>query len=99
MATTAASGIPHLVKHLETGMTSQVGDAQALAANVIRLLRDPLLASRIAANAYRQSLRYRWNIVREQWLSLQPSLSEWPDGEGPTSQQFAVANPDARPHL
>ena len=74
MATTDAGGIPHMVKHLETGMMSGVGDAHALAANVIRLLRDPLLARRIAANAYQQSLRYRWDVVREQWLSLYSRL-------------------------
>jgi glycosyltransferase involved in cell wall biosynthesis len=79
VATTGAGGIPHMVKHLETGMISGVGDAQALAANVIRLLREPLLARRIAANAHQQSLQYRWDVVREQWLRLYSRL--WSNGE------------------
>jgi L-malate glycosyltransferase len=74
VVSTAAESIPYLVEHERTGLLSEVGDAQALAGNVIRLLRDPDLAARLASNAYRQSQAYRWPRVREQWLDTYRSL-------------------------
>ena len=38
---------------------------KALAANVIRLLRDPAMAAGLAQNAYRESRKYTWEVVRE----------------------------------
>jgi glycosyltransferase involved in cell wall biosynthesis len=63
-----AGGIPAIVRHEETGLLSDVEDWQQLAVNAIRLLRDPALAHRLAENAYRQSLSYRWDYIRGQWL-------------------------------
>ncbi|MGA2643960.1 MAG: glycosyltransferase family 4 protein [Candidatus Sulfotelmatobacter sp.] len=74
VASTAPESISYFVEHERTGLLSAVGDAQALAANVIRLLRDPDLAARLATNAYRQSQAYRWPAVREQWLAAYRSL-------------------------
>jgi glycosyltransferase involved in cell wall biosynthesis len=50
-------------------LLSSVGDEKALAANVIRLLRDPELASRLTENAHRESQNYTWEAVRGQWLN------------------------------
>jgi glycosyltransferase involved in cell wall biosynthesis len=74
VVSTAAESIPYFVEHERTGLLSEVGDPQALAANVIRLLRDPDLAAQLASNAYRQSVAYRWAKVREQWLDIYDSL-------------------------
>jgi glycosyltransferase involved in cell wall biosynthesis len=63
-----AGGIPAIVSHEETGLLSDVEDWRQLAANAIRLLRDPALTPRLVENAYRQSLSYRWNEIRGQWL-------------------------------
>ena len=57
-----------------TGLLSQPGDAQALAANVIRLLNEPELASQLIANAFEQSKQYHWDAVREQWLAVYRSM-------------------------
>ncbi len=75
VVTTAPEGIRYLVRHEQTGLLSETGDAEALARNVIRLLRDSELASRLARNAYEQCERYRWTAVREQWLETYQSVT------------------------
>jgi len=70
VVTTAAEGVRYLVEHERTGLLSPVGDALALAENVIRTLREPELASRLVRNAYDQSLSYRWTAVRQQWIEV-----------------------------
>lgn len=74
VVTTRAESIPYFVEHERTGLLSEIGDAKALAGNVMRLLRDPELAATLAENAYRQSQAYRWPQVREQWLGTYHSL-------------------------
>jgi len=84
VASTAAESIPYLVEHESTGLLSPVGDAQALAGNVIRLLRDPELSTRVALQAYHKSQAYRWPAVREQWLDTYRSLK--PQSENAASK-------------
>jgi len=73
--TTAAEGIRYVVDHERTGLLSPIGDPEALAANVIRVLRNPTLASRLAGNAHDECCRrYTWSRVREQWLEVYGSL-------------------------
>jgi glycosyltransferase involved in cell wall biosynthesis len=74
VVTTAPEGIDYIVEHERTGLLSKVGDAHELAQNVIRLLRDPELASRLSANAFEETRRYRWDAVRKQWLDVYHSL-------------------------
>jgi glycosyltransferase involved in cell wall biosynthesis len=76
VVTTAPECMNYLVEHERTGLLSEVGNAQALAQNVIRLLRDPELSSRIALNAYRECERYRWRDVRQQWIDAYSSLTK-----------------------
>ena len=75
VVTTAPESMPYLAVHEHTGLLSKVGDEKALAANVIRLLRDPSLAARLARNAYEESRKYTWEIVREQWLKVYRELA------------------------
>lgn len=74
VVTTSPESIPYMVEHERTGLLSPVGDERALAANVIRLLRDPALAARLAQNAYQESRKYTWEIVRQQWLNAYREL-------------------------
>jgi L-malate glycosyltransferase len=76
VVSTAPEGMEYIVEHERTGLLSKVGDAHELAQNVIRLLRDPELAARLAANAYEESRRYRWGVVRKQWLDIYHNLQE-----------------------
>jgi glycosyltransferase involved in cell wall biosynthesis len=72
--TTAAEGIRYLVEHERTGLLSPTGDAETLAANVIRVLQDSTLATQLAQNAHDECRRYAWSRVREQWLEVYRSL-------------------------
>jgi L-malate glycosyltransferase len=74
VVTTSPECMPYLVEHERTGLLSSVGDEKALAANVIRLLRDPALAARLAQNARDESRNYTWEAVREQWLNAYRGL-------------------------
>lgn len=69
VVTTAAGGIRYLVEHERTGLMCEPGAWQSLAECVLRLLREGALASRIAANAYEESRKYRWESVRGEWLA------------------------------
>jgi L-malate glycosyltransferase len=74
VVSTAAESIPYLVEHERTGLLSEVGNSQALAENVIRILRDQDLSAGLAAAAYAKSKAFRWPAVREQWLDIYHSL-------------------------
>jgi glycosyltransferase involved in cell wall biosynthesis len=74
VVTTAPDGIRYLVEHERTGLLCEPGDWRGLAENVIRLLRDPELALRLAENALADSRHYRWDAVRSQWLEVYRSL-------------------------
>lgn len=83
--TTAAQGIPYIVEHERTGLLSAPGDWKSLAENALRLLNDPELAQLLAANAYEESQRYRWESVRPQWLAVYRSVLGCSDAS-PTQQ-------------
>jgi glycosyltransferase involved in cell wall biosynthesis len=70
VVTTAAGGIPFLLRHEETALLCPIGDARALADQVSRLLREPELALQIAHRAHEESGRYLWVSVRTQWLEV-----------------------------
>jgi len=74
VVTTSPESMPYLVEHERTGLLSAVGDEKALAANVVRLLRDPALAVRLARNAYQESCKYTWEVVRGQWVEMYRKL-------------------------
>jgi len=66
--------MPYLVTHEHTGLLSAVGDANALARNAVRLLRDPELAAALATNAHEESRKYTWGVVRAQWVKVYRDL-------------------------
>ena len=70
VVTTSPECMPYLVEHERTGLLSEVGDGKALAANVVRLLRDPALAAALARNAHEEAGKYRWDVVREEWARV-----------------------------
>jgi L-malate glycosyltransferase len=74
VVTTAPESIRYLVEHDKTGLLCEPGDWNSLARNVIRLLREPALARRLASNANTIAENYRWQIVRAQWLEIYRSL-------------------------
>jgi L-malate glycosyltransferase len=74
VVSTAPEGMSYLVDHERTGLLSPVGDVAALAENILRLLRDSKLSSRLAASAYEECNRYDWTAVRKQWLNVYRNL-------------------------
>ena len=74
VVTTAAGGIPHMVKHEVTGLLSEVGDCEKLANNALRLLQDPLLAQLLEQNAHEAAKQCSWTAVRTLWLAIYESL-------------------------
>ena len=67
--------MPYLVENERTGLLSKVGDEKALAANVIRLLCNPDLATTLARNAYEESKKFTWEAVRDQWVQVYRDVS------------------------
>ena len=74
VVTTSPECMPYLVEQERTGLLSPVADEKALAANVIRLLRDPALARSLADNAHLESQKYTWESVRDKWLKTYRDL-------------------------
>ena len=74
VGSTAPEGIRYLVEHERTGLLCPPGDWQALACNVLRLLRDPDLAERLVRNALEEARQYRWEVVCGRWLEVYRSL-------------------------
>jgi glycosyltransferase involved in cell wall biosynthesis len=76
VVTTDAGGIPYIVSHERTGLMAPSGDAAAMAAAALRLLREPGLASRLAGEARAECLaRYVWPAVRDEWVRLYARLA------------------------
>ena len=74
VVSTAPEGIRYVVEHERTGLLSEPGDWQTLGRNVIRLLKEPILASRLASNANQECRKYTWESARGQWLEIYRSL-------------------------
>lgn len=74
VVSTAPEGIRYLVDDGETGLLSDVGKPEQLVANVLRLLSDPPLASKLANHGLAKCAHYEWRAVRGQWLNLYLSM-------------------------
>jgi glycosyltransferase involved in cell wall biosynthesis len=71
VVSTAAGGIPYVVRDGVDGLLVPVGDSAALAAAALRVLREPGLAGRLTAAARaRAAGTYSWDAVRLRWLAL-----------------------------
>jgi glycosyltransferase involved in cell wall biosynthesis len=67
---TRAGGIPYLVEEGVTGLLVDIGDCEALAEKVIKLVRDPELALTLANNARIECRKYSWENVRTALIPL-----------------------------
>jgi glycosyltransferase involved in cell wall biosynthesis len=75
VVSTEPEGMRYVVEHERTGLLSAIGDATALAQNVIRVLQDAELADHLVTNARQELDRYSWPVVREQWLEVYRTLA------------------------
>ena len=67
---TNVGGIADLLTDNETALLVPDNDDKAMAAAVMRLLRDPDLAGRLSANGRKLAERFSWEKVRPQWEKL-----------------------------
>lgn len=67
VVTTAAGGIPHMVRHEFSALIVPVGDARSLADAALRVLAEPELRARLRSNGLDDVRRYAWPAVRAQW--------------------------------
>ena len=72
---TEAGGIPYIATHEETALLVPLNDHEAMARQALRLIEEPGLAERIAANAYRYCLEFAEGPVSRQWLTLYRELA------------------------
>ena len=70
VVSTAAGGIPHVVTHDRTGLLVPIDQPEALAAAVLRVLREPGLAQRLAAAGQRECARYSWEEAERGWVEV-----------------------------
>jgi glycosyltransferase involved in cell wall biosynthesis len=70
VVTTAAGGIPRIVTHEQTGLLVPIDQPEGLAAAVLRVLREPGLAVRLAQAARQELKRYSWPAAERGWLEV-----------------------------
>jgi glycosyltransferase involved in cell wall biosynthesis len=81
---TNVGGIPDLLTDNETSLLVPDDDDEAMAAAVLRLLRDPDLAGRLSANGRKLAERSSWEYVRPQWERLFATIVAASDGDVPS---------------
>jgi len=86
VVTTDAGGIPHIVRHDDTGLMVPRGDHEAMAAAALRLLDDPVGAFRMTCRALDECRRrYAPEVVAADWVRLYQGLMR--QGEAPAATQ------------
>jgi glycogen synthase len=66
----ATGGIPQVIEHGRTGLLVSPGDPEALAAALMRILRDRTLAARLGDAASREAARYDWSHLARRVLGV-----------------------------
>jgi len=74
VVSTDVGGVPAILTDGVHGLLAPDNDAQAIAAQVLRLLDDPDFARRLAAAGRETCEAYRWPVVRQGWLAAYRSL-------------------------
>jgi glycosyltransferase involved in cell wall biosynthesis len=70
VVSTDVGGIPDLLTHEQTGLLVPDDDDEAMAAAVLRLVRDHELAERLSRKGAMVAERSRWEHVRAEWHRL-----------------------------
>ncbi len=75
IVSTDAGGIPWMVEHNKTALLSQVGNVEALASALKRVIVDPELRERLSTAGLEEATNYSWDRVKNQWIHLYRDLS------------------------
>jgi len=76
VVSTSVGGIPYLVEHERDALLVPSDDAEAMAAAIGRLLREPGLAARLSQNARAKAQQFDWKVILPQWTALLIQSSE-----------------------
>jgi glycosyltransferase involved in cell wall biosynthesis len=76
VVSTDAGGVPAIVTDGTYGLLAPVGDPDAVARQILRLLDDQALVDRLTASALDSCRAYSWDAVRDRWVSLYNRLHE-----------------------
>ncbi len=74
VVSTNVGGLPYLLEHEVDALLVPPNDADAMAAAVRRLLKEPGLAERLSANARRKAEKFDWSVILPRWESLLAGL-------------------------
>lgn len=75
VVSTDVGGVPAILADGIQGLLARRDDHEAIAAAVIRLLRDPALAEQLTKHARQACDAYQWSHVRARWLTLYRQLA------------------------
>lgn len=70
VVSTNAGGVPAILEDGVQGLLAPVGDHEAVARQILRLLDDQALANRLTDAARASCEAYSWEAIRDQWLAL-----------------------------
>jgi glycosyltransferase involved in cell wall biosynthesis len=87
VVTTCSGGIPYIVRHKENGLLVQPGDHEQLAREILLVLRDECLASRLIEGGLGDSKRFTWGQAGPLWLAIYQRLV---DGAGQKGQEASL---------
>lgn len=76
VVSTCAGGIPDLVSQGVSGLLVSVGDDQAMAREVLRVLQHPELAEALRQAGLTEAKKYAWCQVRPLWLDTYRRLAD-----------------------
>lgn len=74
VVSTRVGGVPHVVEDGETALLVPPADPAAMAAAVLRLMREPALAERLRAAGLRSVARYTWAQAGPRWSAVYRSV-------------------------
>ncbi|PLW81596.1 glycosyl transferase family 1 [Kineobactrum sediminis] len=69
VVSTNVGGVPHILRHENTGLLVPPNDEAALATAILRLVGDEELQQRLRSNSLAEVEQYTWANVGEQWLA------------------------------
>ena len=75
VVSTSVGGVPYIVEHEHTALLVPPDNAEAMAAAVQRLCREPELGPQLRENGLRAVQAYAWPAVRPQWLEVYRDLA------------------------
>ena len=70
VVTTNVGGIPFIVEHERTALLVPARDYQAMAAAVVRLLKQNELREQLVRGGLKYVEQYSWPVVRKLWINV-----------------------------